>query len=652
LLEGEYTSSEVAYKVGFSSQTYFTKCFHDHFGYPPGFLLKNKGESELKSASDESLVEKIINLAEEERWMEDIWEVERSHWKTKMHYVATLLGFIFLILFSIYIINTKYDEKNIEQLEKSIAVLPFRNDTGDETTRYFANGMTEEIVNSLARSSDIKMPGEAIVDQFMETTKSIPELADKLNVTFILEGSVEKFGEQIKISLQLLNALKNAPVWAESFEYTYEDQFEIIREITEEVTGEININMTDQVDRDSRTVSTYNIMAYDLYLQARDKHERYENDRDLTDLNESVNLYQEVIHRDSMFARAYSGLALACIHKQRTNNEANLLDSAYKLANIALQFDDQLDEAHYIRGFYFTQNQMNYEKALSEFDKALTLNPNYFEANKRKAWIYIVIKHDFIKGLEQLYKSVIFNRGEELTETIRELSGVYQAVGLFDKANFYAEEAFKLDKDTVSYYVYKAGLEELNGDFEKELDWAVKAYQKDSSAAKSNLSLGKAYLNIGEWEKAIHYCDIWSVKSGTTKYDPQNAMPPGIVHDYGYALHQSKGENYSDPFFKRYIEELNPAMKLKRRFLYPFINYDLAGIYAFLGDEEKAFYYLGESEKKEVATLQLVNAIKRNPLFDDIRNEDKFKLYVKNVEKKYLAEHNRVKEWLEKGSFK
>ena len=213
LIEGDYTSSEIAYKVGFSSQTYFTKCFHDHFGYPPGFLLRNKAESELKSAMDESLIEKIINLPEEERWKEDVWIIKRSIWKTKMPYVATLLGFIFLILLSIYIINTKYDQSNIEQLEKSIAVLPFRNDTGDEKTLYFANGMTEEIVTSLARSSDIKMPGEAIVDQFMETTKSIPELADKLNVTFILEGSVEKFGEQIKISLQLLNALENAPIW-------------------------------------------------------------------------------------------------------------------------------------------------------------------------------------------------------------------------------------------------------------------------------------------------------------------------------------------------------------------------------------------------------------------------------------------------------
>ena len=124
LLEGEYTSSEVAYKVGFSSQTYFTKCFHDHFGYPPGFLLKNKGESELKSASDESLIEKIINLPEEERWMEGVWEVERSDWRTKMLYVAALSGFIFIILISFYFLNTRLNLQNYEQLEKSIVVLP------------------------------------------------------------------------------------------------------------------------------------------------------------------------------------------------------------------------------------------------------------------------------------------------------------------------------------------------------------------------------------------------------------------------------------------------------------------------------------------------------------------------------------------------
>jgi TolB-like protein/AraC-like DNA-binding protein len=652
LLEGEYASSEVAYKVGFSSQTYFTKCFHDHFGYPPGLLLKNKEESELKFASDESLIEKIINLPEEKRWLEDVWEVETSAWKTKIPYVATLSGFVFIILISFYLIHTMFNLQNNEQLEKSIAVLPFRNDTGDEKALYFAKGMTEEIVNSLAKSPDIIMPGKATLEQFIETTKSIPELADKLNVTFILEGSVEKFGEEINISLQLLNTLKDEHIWTEAIEYSYDDQFKIISEITVKVISTMEGTASGQNNEKIRTIPSYNIMAYDLFLQARDKHDRYENQRDIRDLNEAVDLYKEVLGLDSSFARAYSGLALACIHKQRTNNEVNLLDSAYKLANIALRFDDQLDEAHYIRGFFFTQNQINYEKALSEFDRALTLNPNYFEANKRKAWIYFVIKKDFIKGLEQLYQSVIFNKDEELTETLRELSRVYQAVGVFNKADFYAEEAFKLDKDTLSYYVYKAGLEELNGDFEKELAWAIKAYQKDSTSAKSNLALGKAYLNIREWEKAIHYCDVWSAITGNTKYDPQNAMPTGIVHDYGHALHQVKGEDHSYPFFQWYIEELNPTMKLKHRFLYPFINYDLAGIYAFLGDEEKAFYYLSESEKKEVPTLQLVNSLKRNPLFDTIRDKEKFKLYLRNIEMKYQAEHNRVKEWLEKGSLK
>jgi len=647
LEKGDITSSEISYMVGFSSQTYFTKCFHDYFGYPPGSLIKNKGEFEPKYSNTESFVGKIINLPKEKRWLEDVWGKKRSSWRTRNFYIATLLGFIGLILLSVYIRNIIQNQQKTEQSEKSIAVLPLRNGSGDEGTGYIANSITEEIINELAKNTEFRIPGRTSVEQFRGTTKSITEIAEILNVSFILEGIILKFGDQIKISLQLLNAVKDEHIWAESFEYKYEVQFDIIRNVAEIVTKEVRINITPQEERVINKIPSYNVVANDLFLQARDRHERYEREGKVTDLNTAVVLYNEALRLDSAFARSYTGLAFAYIHKHslETFMDINFLDSAYELANIALQFDKQLDEAYYIKGLYYEMSQINYDKALVEYDQTLTINPNYYKANRRKAWIYMNIEHDIVKTLENLHKYMILNRELELPEILRDLSMAYQSVGLLEKANFYAEEAFKLDKDTLAYFIYKAGVEEIIGNFENELDWALKAYKLDSISAISNWTLGKAYFNSGEWERALNcYYQVRFAINRNTNFDPQDFVPE-ILHTPVYALYQVMGEYNSNQTFNWMIGYMNQAIKLKRAFP-AYKYYDLAGIYVFLKDKEKAYNYLNEFEKKDFYPLWMVNFIKRDPLFDSIRDEDKFKMIVKNIEMKYLEEQSRVKEWL------
>ena len=131
----------------------------------------------------------------------------------------------------------------ILNLKKSIAVIPFRNDSDEQGTGFFANGVTEEIIINLSKNPAFKIPGRTSVEQFRGTTLAIPEIAKKLNVSFILEGSVQKFGDKIKINVQLLNAVQDEHIWSDSYVYQYESQIDIIREIALDVANNIQITL-------------------------------------------------------------------------------------------------------------------------------------------------------------------------------------------------------------------------------------------------------------------------------------------------------------------------------------------------------------------------------------------------------------------------
>jgi TolB-like protein/AraC-like DNA-binding protein len=632
LEEGDKTSSEIAYLVGFGSPAYFTKCFHDHFGYPPGVAKnKNKEIKKSKHYNVESFIEKLIYTPKENRWSEDLEEIHIPFWKRPTFVYSMVIIIIGLGIISILTIRNLKEQRQFQQLGKSIAVLPFRNDSEEEGTGYFANGVTEEILNNLAKISELRVPGRTSVEQFRETTKSTTEIAEILNVSFILEGSIQKFGDDIKINIQLLNALEDKHVWSKAYEYKYESQFDIINEIAQRVTKEIKVNINPQELQFISKIPTYNLTAYDIFLQAQNLHNR-------SGLDNAVILYRAALVIDSTFAKAYSGLGMAYIdkHYYDTFLETDFLDSAFYLANIALSYDKQLEEAYYVRGLYFALSQGDFRKAINEYDKALKLNPNYYKAYHNKGNIYMTHMDDIVKALENYHKGLDLNYDPQV---LRDLATTYWIAGFFETANYYSLKALKLDKDSLSYCIYMTRIKNTLGNFSEELFWAKKASQIDSFNFAWVWVLSGAYLENKNWNLALKY-DSLLINIG---YD----NPVGL-HRRGYALYQLGQKKEAEYCFKKQIENIEKILKLNRPIhgsYYEF--YDIAGAYAFMGNKEETYRYLNEFEKKKFYPIWMVNLIKRDPLFDNLREEEEFKMILSNIEEKYLAEHERVKVWLE-----
>jgi TolB-like protein/AraC-like DNA-binding protein len=254
LLEaGGITASEAAYRVGFGSSSYFTKCFHDYYGYPPGEIKKknnkNKGHTFF---SDESFIKTLINTPKEFRWSKDfLRKYARIKRRSTSIYVSAAI-LISIIVITILIFFISLNDRQLLNQDKSIAIIPFRNDSNEKDAGYFANGLSEEIIIHLSKIPGLKIPGRTSVEQFRETTLSIPEVAEKLNVSFILEGSVQKYGDKIKINVQLLDALRDEHLWSDSYVYEYESQLELIGEIALKISEKIRGTIQPNEKKDLR----------------------------------------------------------------------------------------------------------------------------------------------------------------------------------------------------------------------------------------------------------------------------------------------------------------------------------------------------------------------------------------------------------------
>jgi tetratricopeptide (TPR) repeat protein len=343
---------------------------------------------------------------------------------------------------------------------------------------------------------------------------------------------------------------------------------------------------------------------------------------------------------DSTFAKAYTGLAFVYWDRYyfETYLKENFLDSCLLLANIALSFDDRLDEAYFLKGNYYYENAQN-EEAMDNLDQALKINPNYYLAYSRKGYILLFVMNDYVKGLETYHKAIDLISGNERPFLLRDLAEPYRCLGFFDKAKKYYQDAFMLDGDSVSYFHELQYLEYAIGNFENAILFNEKTLKIDPNyipclECYSIAGLDQEAYNIAE--KTVNQLK----KSGN--------LPLIFSHRIGYAYWKAGKYKEAEPYFNDQIKFGLESIKLGRSYASTVPQYyDLAATYAFLGDKNKAYQYLDEFNTLNFYPSWLISLIKNDPLFDNIRNEERFQKILQNMEAKYQAEHERVRKWLE-----
>jgi serine/threonine-protein kinase len=262
--------------------------------------------------------------------------------------------------------------------EKSIVVLPLTNMSADPENEYFSDGMTEEIINALARIPDLQVASRTSSFAFKGKTVDIQQIGEKLGVSTVLEGSVRKIGNRIRISAQLVNAANGYQLWSESYDRQLEDVFAIQDEISRAIVDALKVRLMGAAEQPLVKPTTENLEAYTRYLKGR----FFVNRLAEHDLRKALSLFEQALDADPGYARAYSGIADCwCNLADDWVAPEEAYPRAKSAAVRALQIDPTLGEAHTSIGKILCWYEWDFAGASQSLAQAVEFNPNYAEAH-------------------------------------------------------------------------------------------------------------------------------------------------------------------------------------------------------------------------------------------------------------------------------
>jgi TolB-like protein/DNA-binding winged helix-turn-helix (wHTH) protein/Flp pilus assembly protein TadD len=277
---------------------------------------------------------------------------------------------------------------------RSIAVLPLDNLSGDASQDYFSDGMTDELITDLAKIKALRVISRTSVMRYKGTHTPLPEIARTLKVDAIVEGSVLRSGEQVRITAQLIQVPADKHLWAESYEGNLSDTLALQNKVARAVAEQIRIEVTSQERAELKSVKKIDPDAYEDYLKGR----YFWNKRTADGLKKAVDYFNQAIAKDPNYAAAYSGLAdtvaLLGDWQYAVMPTKEAVPKAKAAAQKALELDDSLGEAHNSLAFCLDGYDWNFDAAEKEFRRAIELNPGYAPAHHWYAWHLALLGHN------------------------------------------------------------------------------------------------------------------------------------------------------------------------------------------------------------------------------------------------------------------
>jgi TolB-like protein len=513
----------------------------------------------------------------------------------------------------------------------------------------------DEILNNLQKIKDFSVVSRTSVEQYRDHNRpAIPKIAKELGVNYIVEGSGQKYGNNFRLRVQLIEADNDKHLWAESYEKEIKetkDIFSIQSQIAQAIASELKATITPEERQMIETPSTANLIAYDFYQKGREEHIKFGFDNIKTEaLTKAKKYYLEALKNDSSFAQAYAGLALLYLQTNMFNIQSyfnkNYLDSTLILANRALSINRKLSEAYYARAtYYFIIG--NAEKSIRDAELALSYNKNLWELYRASVWYYTADNdhYDLVKAIENMNVAVKLNRSKDLPGLYWDIGSIYgSCAGFTDKAKSYALEALKQDGDSAHYFRFTGYSAWQAEDFTNAIKLYNNCLRIDSSFTETLFALGETYLFLGMKEESLKW-----YKKYLQRLEASGQLRAGGYHRIGYVYRVNGFEKEADEMIEKQLKICEESMERKDYATASMFStyYDMAGVYALKGDKEKAYDYIRLWSKSRVCPLWWVILIKHDPIFESLRNDDEFNQIVKNFEAKYQAEHERVRKWME-----
>jgi TolB-like protein/Tfp pilus assembly protein PilF len=296
-------------------------------------------------------------------------------------YVVVAGGLVSIGLFFLgrYTAENAHGDAGAALRSKSIAVLPFESLSEDKSNAYFAEGVQDEILTRLAKVADLKVISRTSTQHFNSAPENLPQIAKQLGVANVLEGSVQKVADQVRVNVQLINALTDAHLWAETYDRKLTDIFGVESDIARSIADTLQAKLTGSEKTAMSEKPTENPEAYELYLKGR----FFWNKRTGPDLKTACDYFQQAIALDPQYATAYAGLAESylLIPEFNAGFPKDYFPKAKAAAERAIALDESSAQAHAALGLLLCFSDVNFTGAEKEFKRAISLNPNYATAH-------------------------------------------------------------------------------------------------------------------------------------------------------------------------------------------------------------------------------------------------------------------------------
>ncbi len=391
----------------------------------------------------------------------------------------------------------------------SIAVLPFSNMSGDPEQDYFADGMTEDLITDLSKVSGLSVIARNSVFTYKGRSVDVQEVSRRFNVAKILEGSVRKAGQRVRINAQLVDGKEGTHLWADRYDRDLTDIFALQDEITHAIVEQLKVRLLPAEKQAIEAEPTQNVDAYNYYLQGRHFYHLHSTQHALL----AQRLFRKAVELDPLYARAYSGLADCAWFLFTNHHESASVEEILTASTTALRLDPMLAEAHASQGMALHLSGRNKE-ARVEFDKAIALDPNLFEA-------YYLCAYACRDGGDPEGAVRMYGRAAELApddyRTKMLMSVMLRDLGRSSEFRIAAEEgleraerALKINPDIPLAASLGASTLAALGERSRALDWAARALTIAPDDPLTHYNIACVYALLGEDEKALDLLEPWS----------------------------------------------------------------------------------------------------------------------------------------------
>ena len=413
---------------------------------------------------------------------------------------------------------------------ESLAVLPLRNLSNDPQQEYFSYGMTDELITALAKSKSLKVISHTSVDRYKHGDRTLPDIARELGVDAVVEGTVMRSGDRVRITAQLIDARSDQHLWAESYERDLKDVLSLQDEVADQIASQVGIKVA--AGQQTLVASTRQIdpEAHEAYLKGNFYWSRSNCDGS----QKGLSYYQQAVAKDPTFAAAYVGLAQAyfTLGDWHCSPYEDVFSKSKAAALRALELDPTLGPAHTWLGTLAFFHEWDWDKAETEYRQAIQLSPNYAPAHILYA-VFLVCMAKQDEGLAEMRKALELDPTAEFTNMIS--VHILYLARRYDEAIEQAKNAIQLYPDSWGTYFWLGVAYERKGMYEqaveaylksqkfhgaepKELDALRNAYQKSgirgywqqvrdttSGDGSDTCSMSSIYARFGETERIIDY---------------------------------------------------------------------------------------------------------------------------------------------------